>query len=107
MASEERCVMCGEIIPEGSWVCPRCSAYDKPPDLNYVVKKETGGQFYVAYRTGTTGIPGSYGDKKHALRFAARMEDMPLKEYLRLRRKEWYEANERYDPRKPDKSQRE
>ena len=22
--SEDRCVMCGEIIPEGSWVCPIC-----------------------------------------------------------------------------------
>lgn len=22
--SEERCVMCGEIIPEGRMVCPRC-----------------------------------------------------------------------------------
>ena len=22
--SEERCVMCGDIIPEGRMVCPRC-----------------------------------------------------------------------------------
>lgn len=21
---EDRCVICGEIIPEGSWVCPKC-----------------------------------------------------------------------------------
>lgn len=26
----DRCVMCGEIIPEGSWVCPKCQkAYQK------------------------------------------------------------------------------
>lgn len=23
--NEDRCVCCGEIIPEGSWVCPKCA----------------------------------------------------------------------------------
>ena len=22
--NEDRCVCCGEIVPEGSWVCPNC-----------------------------------------------------------------------------------
>lgn len=22
--NEDRCVCCGEIIPEGQWVCPNC-----------------------------------------------------------------------------------
>lgn len=26
MADAERCVSCGEIIPEGSWVCRKCLA---------------------------------------------------------------------------------
>lgn len=25
MASEDRCVVCGEIVPEGRHVCPRCN----------------------------------------------------------------------------------
>ena len=31
---EDRCVCCGEVIPEGSLVCPNCNAkaYTKLPD---------------------------------------------------------------------------
>lgn len=31
---EDRCVCCGEIIPEGSWVCPRCLLHVRREDDN-------------------------------------------------------------------------
>jgi hypothetical protein len=29
--NEDRCVCCGEIIPEGQWVCPNCLVTVKHP----------------------------------------------------------------------------
>lgn len=29
---ENRCICCGEIIPEGSWVCPNCLVSVKEED---------------------------------------------------------------------------
>lgn len=32
---EERCIVCGEVIPEGRQVCPICNReYDDPPALS-------------------------------------------------------------------------
>lgn len=35
MASVDRCVCCGEIIPEGTQVCPKCLGASKKP--RYVI----------------------------------------------------------------------
>lgn len=57
--------------------------------MEYIVKKEKGGQYFV-HHNGYPDypIPGSYGDKKHALKFAARRERMSLKEYMKARKQE-------------------
>lgn len=57
--------------------------------LTYVVSKEKGGQYYC-HKVGFPYIPvmGSFGDKKHALKFAADSMGLPLKEYMKLRKTE-------------------
>lgn len=47
--SEERCVMCGEIIPEGRMVCPRCerAASEQPKTSDCQSGKYSTGRFCV------------------------------------------------------------
>lgn len=61
-------------------------------ELKYAVSKEKGGQYYV-HPVGYPNVrlPGSHGDKKKALHFAADAHGIPYKEYVKLRKKE--EAN--------------
>lgn len=32
--NDDRCVCCGEIIPEGRWVCPQCEKDTRHPYFN-------------------------------------------------------------------------
>lgn len=64
-----------------------------PRTINYIVRKEKGGKYYVTYRDNPFPIAGSHGDNKHAIRFASRLEGMSAKEYMRLR-KETVNRNE-------------
>ena len=56
--------------------------------LGYTVSKEKCGQWYC-HQVGFPHIPcfGSFGDKKHALHFAADACGLPYKEYMKLRQK--------------------
>lgn len=56
-------------------------------ELKYLVTKEKGGRYY-AHEAATPHkpIPGSFGDKKHALRFAAKCEGISCKEYMKYRK---------------------
>ena len=43
MADADKCVMCGEVIPEGTWVCPKCVTNPPSSIPLYAIKhKETG-----------------------------------------------------------------
>ena len=33
----ERCVLCGEIIPEGRWVCPTC---ERPVEVKKITNRD-------------------------------------------------------------------
>lgn len=56
-------------------------------ELKYLVTKEKGGRYYVhEAATPHKPIPGSFGDKKHALRFAAKCEGISYKEYMKYRK---------------------
>lgn len=70
--------------------------------LAYTVSKEKGGQWYC-HQTGFPGIPcaGSFGDKKHALKFAADSMGLPLKEYMKLRKQQGSGGSiDGYEPKK-------
>lgn len=56
-------------------------------ELTHLIAKEKGGRYYVhESATPKKPIPGSFGDKKHALRFAAKCMGISYKEYLKLRK---------------------
>lgn len=56
-------------------------------ELKYLVSKEKGGRYYVhEAATPNKPLPGSFGDKKHALRFAAKREGISFKEYMKYRK---------------------
>lgn len=56
-------------------------------NLTYTVSKEKGGKWYT-HATDTPHLPisGSHGDKKHALKVAANLMGIPLKEYMKIRK---------------------
>lgn len=56
-------------------------------ELTHQIAKEKGGRYYV-HETATPKkpIPDSFGDKKYALRFAAKCMGISYKEYLKLRK---------------------
>lgn len=57
--------------------------------MEYIVSHEKGGHYFVHHKGYPEyPIPGSHGDKKHALKFAARHERLSLKEYLKIRKQE-------------------
>lgn len=54
--------------------------------MEYIVAKEKGGRYYVHHKGAKTPIPGSFGDKRHAIRVAATCEGITAKEYINLRK---------------------
>lgn len=55
----DRCISCGEIIPEGDWFCPICrkkSEVKKSIDIEstYIYDRESGGGHYVRTKGGYT-----------------------------------------------------
>lgn len=56
--------------------------------INYIVRKEKGGKYFVTYRENPFPIQGSHGDNKHAIKFAATLEQMTVKEYMKARKEE-------------------
>ena len=54
--------------------------------IDYIVRKEKGGKHYVTHKDYPYPIPGSYGDNKHAIKFAATLEKMTVKEYMKARK---------------------
>lgn len=83
---EDRCVCCGEIVVEGSgWVCPACQ--NNTNRLVREVRKIRGGSNYAVFvGNNQKPLPGSVGDKKHAIKFAADLEGISYKEYLKKRK---------------------
>ena len=56
-------------------------------ELKCLVSKEKGGRYYAhEAATPSKPLPGSFGDKKHALRFAAKREGISFKEYMKYRK---------------------
>lgn len=57
--------------------------------MKYEVSKEKGGQYY-AHPQGepTNAVKGSFGDKKKAIKVAARLCGISAKEYTKLKAKE-------------------
>ena len=55
--------------------------------LKYDVSKERGGRYY-AHPSGTPGEPvrGSFGEKRHAIKCAARLCGLTPQEYTKIRR---------------------
>lgn len=52
--------------------------------VKYDIAKEKGGQWYC--HDGKVIVPGSYGDKKHAIKTAARLNGITTKEFLKKRK---------------------
>ncbi len=53
MADSERCIACGEIIPEGRMVCPRCEA--KPDKGGWISVKDRlpeDGKLVITFKNG-------------------------------------------------------
>lgn len=83
---EDRCVCCSEIVVKGSgWVCPACQ--NNTNRLVREVRKIRGGSNYAVFvGNNQKPLPGSVGDKKHAIKFAADLEGISYKEYLKKRK---------------------
>lgn len=44
--SEDRCVICGQVIPEGTMVCPTCETISlRDPPIWYAIKHKASGRF--------------------------------------------------------------
>lgn len=60
--------------------------------MQYEVRKEKGGRYYVCPEGHPEEpIKGSHGEKKKALKLAARLCGMNVKEYLKERKENSYE----------------
>lgn len=53
--------------------------------MEFDISKEKGGQWFC-HQNGQV-VPGSYGDKKHAIKYAAKLNGMTTKEFLKERKK--------------------
>lgn len=85
----DRCVMCGDIIPEGRQVCPSCEDSAMKHELPYRVSKEKGGRYFVHTNTlDRKVVPGSFGDKKSACKLAAKLCGISYKDYIKCRKEE-------------------
>jgi len=57
--------------------------------LEYEVAKEKGGQYYVhPWGCPSSAVKGSFGDKRKALKIAARMCGITVKEYMNIKKQE-------------------
>ena len=54
--------------------------------IDYIVRKEKGGKYYVTHKDCTYPILGSHGSNKEAIKFAATLEKMTVKEYMKARK---------------------
>lgn len=55
--------------------------------MNYEVSKEKGNENWFCYEISSNNIiPDSYGDKKKALKIAAKLNSLTLKEFLKSRK---------------------
>ena len=52
--------------------------------MEFDISKEKGGQWFC-HQNGQV-VSGSYGDKKHAIKIAARLNGMTTKEFLKKRK---------------------
>lgn len=70
-------------------------------ELKYLVTKEKGGRYY-AHEAATPHkpIPGSFGDKKHALRFAAKCEGILTTAVAYYFTRDAYYLNRKYGRKK-------
>jgi hypothetical protein len=59
----------------------------------YSISKEKGGQWYCHPVDSKEPVPGSFGDKKKAVKVAARLNGMTVKEFLKERKKNDKENN--------------
>lgn len=60
--------------------------------MQYEVRKEKGGRYYVCPEGHPEApVKGSHGDKKKALKIAARLCGMTTKEYMKERKENSYE----------------
>ena len=53
--------------------------------MEFDIAKEKGGQWFC-HQDGQV-VPGSHGDKKHAIKYAAKLNGMTTKEFLKERKK--------------------
>lgn len=47
MADADKCVMCGEVIPESTWVCPKCVINPPSSIPLYAIKCKKTGRYLV------------------------------------------------------------
>ena len=52
--------------------------------MEFDISKEKGGQWFC-HQDGQP-VPGSYGDKKHAIKIASKLNGMTIKEFLKIRK---------------------
>lgn len=87
MSDADRCVCCGEIVPEGMHACPRCLVHQEPPAkfipgaLVKLTMKEKG---YVYYNY----VVGSYFNKEIKMHMYRLNERIAMPVY----REDWLEA---------------
>ena len=69
---EERCVICGEIIPEGRQVCPKCEAGHEKPRVSdeklRKAKNRIAAQIALAKEIGSDFITLTVGNGKTILK---------------------------------------
>lgn len=61
--------------------------------MNYSISKEKGGQWFCYPVDSKEAVPGSFGDKKKAVKVAARLNGMTVKEFLKERKNNDKENN--------------
>ena len=61
--------------------------------MNYSISKEKGGQWFCHQVDSKEAVPGSFGDKKKAVKVAARLNGLTVKEFLKERKKNDKENN--------------
>ena len=87
MSDVDRCVCCGEMVPEGTQVCPKCLVYHEPPAkfapgmIVKIVLKEKGVVYY-------NYVVDSYFNKDINMRMYRLNERMAMPIY----REDWLEA---------------
>ena len=61
--------------------------------MNYSISKEKGGQWFCHQVDSKEAVPGSFGDKKKAVKVAARLNGMSVEDFLKERMKNDKENN--------------